>query len=295
MSEKPDHSGRYTLIFTVGLTAVAMGAGFTYAHFRGPDGATGAWLSGDTLVVDEYREDEDSSTSRIAVLELRTGKRLNQRSPGALSVFAFAGNRLWLHAPRAPYVIEGWGLPSLETEVTANLSAADGNVCDDGAFVRVKLTDGTYTVLDLQSGKAVSDRKVTCTSSKGVLRVSAETGRGWLTSERDGTTERKQLTLDKRRLGGERTFLEPQYLCGEAQPLELDGDFFVMHRQALGTETGQLVSRVGESVRWSTPIPDPGTVHDAFLVKGELLVLVGHHGVTTFDVQSGKVLWRTGS
>jgi hypothetical protein len=295
VSERKDTSGRDAIIFSLSLTAVLGVAVFMYQHFRSPDGARAAWLVGDLLVVEEFREDEDSAVSRLVVLDPRTGKRQGDRSPDGLSVFALAGGRLWLQADRAPYGIEGWGLPSLKTEITAELKAADSNVCSDGAYARVKLTDGTYAVLELGSGKVVGDREVSCRSSHpSGAESSGASSRGRLSSHREASSERMHLLAAETRLAGSSTFLEPRFLLDEGRAVELDGDVFVLHRVELGNNRAMQLSRVGENVKWTVPIAEPGSVHAALLVKSETLVFVGHHGITTIDVQSGNVLWRTG-
>jgi hypothetical protein len=278
--------GHHVAIFFGGLTLLAIILMFSWLYYRDPDGALDAWLDGERLIVRELRLDEGDEVERIAVVELRTGKRLADRSPGYLRPFAVRGDKIWLEGRDG---IEAWTTSDLKSVTLPKLPLANTNLCFDRGYVRLALTDGRYAVLDLVEAKQVPDRPVTCdTSGRGNSGLQSTTSYG--SSEREGDSQRMALRVRGARFGGSETFLEPYYV----ENVEADGDVFVVHRAQLGDNREMLLSRVGQGAKkWSVPLGDCGST-ERVLWAPPVLVLVGHHGIDTVDVTTGAALWRTG-
>ena len=299
--EKGDNSGAKIAVGSV-LATVLLFAGMAICgRFSPPAGARNAWLEGQTLLVEEFRYDDGDEVPRLAVLDVKTGKRLADRAPDDLSTFAVAGDKVWLK-DRRTFHLEAWSVKDLKTalklEAFNGVKAADANVCSDGSVARVALVDGRYAVVQLSDGQPVADRSVTC-GGQGASAASSSTGssRGTLDSAAEGGTQRMKLRAANQPLGGGETFLDPQYaLAPGGGALELDGDVFVFHRLQLGEDRRMKVSRVSAAgVKWSEAIGNSTSLERVLLAPPSTLVVVGHDGVTTLDATSGKVLWRTGN
>lgn len=303
-SDDKDNTGKVSLIAGVGFTALVMAVAFGWEHYRGPDGAREAWLIGDsTVLVEEFRSGEDGDEERFVLHDLKTGKRLADRDPGDLSVLFVVNDRLWLHG-RRDYGLEAWSLKDLSTQVTAKqfqggVRPSDSSVCSDGRLARILLTDGHYAVIDLSTGKTLPEQDVKCLS---LSRPDALTGGvasalGQLGTPRDGASQRSKVTVGGAPYGGTETFLEPQFVRGDdGQPVLVDADVFVVHRLQLGQDQRRQLTRVSaDRARWTVGLGKSTSFERVLFAPPSTLVVVGHEGITTLDVATGTVLWRTGS
>ncbi len=295
---KDENSGRGALIFGVVATVGVVGLMFAWMHFRGPDGAHDAWLAGDSVLVEEFREGEEGSYPRFVLHEPKTGKRLTERGPGDLEAMFVVNGRLWLHGTR-DFGLEAWSVKDLSTQVSVKdlggVKLSDSSVCTDGRFARMSLVDGHYVVVDLYEGKTVPEREVRCSSSSRPSPLTSSSGD--LRAERDGNSQRQRLTFAKAPLGGDATFLEPQLAVGEdGLPLSVEGDFFLVHRHQLGEDRRLQVTRIGaKATKWTVALGKSTQIQRVLLAAPSTLVVVGRDGITTVDAATGKVLWRTGS
>ena len=298
-SDDTDNTGKISLIVGVGFTALVMAFAFAWSHYRGPDGAHDAWLAGDaTVLVEEFRSGEDGDDERFVLQDLKTGKRLADRSPGDLDAMFVVGDKLWLHG-RRDYGLEAWSVKDLTTVVTAKqfqgMKPADSTVCTDGRLARLALTDGRFAVIDLQDGKVLAERDVQCS---GRASRSSPTGSSPLVrTERDGASQRYVLKAGEHPFAGGATFLEPGFaIADDGRVVEHEGELFVIHRVQLGEDHRLQLSRVGSAaVKWTMPLGKSTSLQRVLFAPPATLVVVGHDGVTTLDVATGKVLWRTGS
>lgn len=304
------NSGKGVLIFSVGITALIFGGLFLYGHLQGPAGYDGAYISGQYVIGDGYTWDDGDKYTRLAVHELSTGKRLEQRDPpGRMSALGVVNGLLWFQhfAPRG---LEAWSLPDLKTKVSwealqktipeLQTGLADENLCFEpqSGHVRAKLLDGRWLTLDLTTQVAVADRQFRCGdlasgASSGVARADG----GWLGLQHQPGSERRKLAQgqepNRRLIAPNLDFLEPEYLTISDRAIELGDDVLVLHRQSLDDKSDWHLSRVAiDRVVWTVPVGTERAVHDVAFAGPDTLVLSRGEHVFVIDVGTGQLKWK---